>query len=220
MNTAKALKPKSKQRAKKLTRRILKQQHDWHEWEQSEWKQLNQYEEQDTFGPPCQLPSGANCLSLLWTYVIKDGSGIKKARCVCNGKPSNPGTVTWGHTYAKALDQVGHRIFWAGVAAKNFIVRGSDASNAFAEAPPPKHPLYVRIDQPFREWWLKCKNRHNIPEGYVMRVKKALQGHPESPRLWATLIHNILTLKIGLKSTTHEQCLYHGTFKGKEVLFL
>ena len=54
-----------------------------------------------------------------------------------------------------------------------------------------------------------------------MKVLKALQGHPESPRLWATLIiHNILTKEIGLVSTTHEQCLYHGTYKGKEVLFL
>ena len=53
-----------------------------------------------------------------------------------------------------------------------------------------------------------------------MCVKKALQGHPVSPRLWATLIHNILTKDLGLKSTTHEQCLYHGEFDGKEVLFL
>ena len=78
MNTAHTLKPKSKHCAKKLMRRILKQQHDWHKWEQSEWKQLNQYEEQETFGPPCHLPLGANCLSLLWTYVVKDGSGISK----------------------------------------------------------------------------------------------------------------------------------------------
>ena len=219
IKAAQELKPKSKQRGKKLTRRKLLQQDDWDDWKHSEWKQLDQYETQDTFGEPCILPTGANCLSLLWTYLIKDGSGIKKARCVCNGRPNNPGTVTWGHTYAKALDQVGHRVFWAAIAAKNFIVRGSDASNAFAEAPPPKHPLYVKVDTPYREWWIS-KGRPPIPEGYVMRVQKALQGHPESPRLWATLIHNILTKELGLTSTTHEQCLYHGQFKGKEVLFL
>ena len=219
IRAAQELKPKNKQRGKKLTRRILLKQDDWDDWKNSEWKQLDQYEAQDTFGEPCILPRGANCLSLLWTYLIKDGSGIKKARCVCNGRPNNPGTVTWGHTYAKALDQVGHRVFWAGIAAKNFIVRGSDASNAFVEAPPPKHPLYVKVDTPYREWWIS-KGRPPIPEGYVLRVQKALQGHPESPRLWATLIHNILTKELGLVSTTHEQCLYQGTFKGKEVLFL
>ena len=106
IKAAQELKPKNKQRSKKLTRRILIKQDDWEDWKQSEWKQLDQYEAQDTFREPCILPSGSNCLSLLWTYLIKDVSGIKKARCVCNGRPNNPGTVTWGHTYAKALDQV------------------------------------------------------------------------------------------------------------------
>ena len=210
--------PKGKKRKSRLTRRVLQKQDDWNDWHQSEFKQLDQYEQQNTFGPPNPLPPDANCLSLLWTYILKD-DGTKKARCVCNGRPSDPNTVTWGHTYAKALDHVGHRIFWSAIAHKNFIVRGSDASNAFAEAPPPKHPLYVKIDQQFREWW-KSKGRGAIPEGYVLKVQKALQGHPESPRLWATLIHTILIEHLGLKPTTHEECLYHGYFNGKEVLFL
>lgn len=41
------------------------------------------------------------------------------------------------------LDHVGSCIFWASVTIKNFIVRGADASNAFAEAQPPKISLYV-----------------------------------------------------------------------------
>ena len=77
--------------------------------------------------------------------MIKD-DGTHKARCVCNGRPNNPGTVTWGYTYAKALDHVGNRIFWSICALQNYVVRGSDASNAFAEADPPKAPLYVTID--------------------------------------------------------------------------
>ena len=210
----------SQDKPAKLTRKYLREQPEWQEWLSSEWKQLDQYEAQETFGTPCPLPFGANCLSLLWTYIIKqDESKTKKARCVCNGRPNNPGTVTWGYTYAKALDHVGHRIFWAAVAEKNFIVRGCDASNAFAEAPPPKHPLYVRIDRPFREWW-ESKGRPPIPSGYVLPVQKALQGHPEAPRLWATLIDRILTKDLGLKATTHENCLYHGYLEGKEIIFL
>ena len=55
-----------------------------------------------------------------------------------------------------------------------------------------------------------------------MRIKKALQGHPESPRLWAILIDDIIQ-KLNLKSCTHEPNLYYsndynGT--GKEVLLL
>ena len=164
---------------KKLTRRYLQKQIDWLDWFKSEHKQLNQYEEQSTFGKPEPYPIGANLLNLLWTYLVKD-DGTKKARCVCNGSPKMSGTVTLGETYAASLDQTAARIFWASAAIRNFVVIGADASNAFAEAPPPQAPLYVTIDKPYREWW-KSKNRPPIPEGYVLRVKGALQGHPESP---------------------------------------
>ena len=214
----KGILPKSKQRSTKLTRRKLMKLDTWDTWQQSEYKQLQQYEDQSTFGAPGPLPDKANCLDLLWTYNVKD-DGTHKARCVCNGRPNNPGTVTWGYTYAKSLDQVGNRVFWAVAALRNYIVRGSDASNAFAEADPPKHPLYVTIDAPFRDWWAS-KNRPPIPKHHVLKVQKALQGHPESPRLWANLIHKIITKHIGLKSTTHEPCLYSGTYKGKDVMFL
>ena len=67
-------------RPKKLSRRFLKEQPEWTERLLSEWKQLDQYEAQSTFGDPCPLPSGANCLSLLWTYVIKsDPQKTKKS---------------------------------------------------------------------------------------------------------------------------------------------
>ena len=217
---AKGILPKSKSRKNKLTRRKLKllPESEWAIWLESEHKQLQQYEDQQTFGKPCPLPPGANCLPLLWTYLKKD-DGRSKARLVCNGAPSKKGSVTLGQTYAAALEQSGNRIFWAAAAAKNMVVYGADASNAFAEAPPPKAPLYVRIDTPFREWW-KSKGRPDLPKDYVLPVQKALQGHPESARLWADLIHGILKEKLNLKECKHEQCLYRGCYKGTEVLFL
>ena len=63
------------------------------------------------------------------------------------------GTVTLGETYAASLDQTAGRVFWATAVLRNLVVIGADASNAFAEAPPPIAPLYVTIDKPFREWW-------------------------------------------------------------------
>ena len=126
---------------------------NWQQWKESEFKQLNQYEDQDTFGPPCKLSVSANCLDLLWTYIIKDeGEGKKqlKARCVCNGKPSNKNTVIFGHdTFTKMLDHIRSRMFWAAAAMKNFVIQGADALNAFAEASAPKIPLCVRINQLF-----------------------------------------------------------------------
>ena len=71
-------KPISLKQQKKLTRRILKQLPDWEDWKFSEFKQLDQYHDQDTFGKPEPCPNSANLLSLLWCYLVKD-DGRKKA---------------------------------------------------------------------------------------------------------------------------------------------
>ena len=218
INAAKAILPKNKRSSNKLTRRKLKNMETWPEWQQSEYKQLDQYYDQQMFGEPCRLPAGANVLDLLWTYLVKT-DGTKKARCVCNGQPKFKGTVVFGYTFAKMLDHVGSRIFWGTVAAKNLIVRGADASNAFAEANAPDIPLYVRIDNQYREWYLKRFNK-TIPPNYVLPVQKALQGHPESSRLWALHMDKILKTKFNLKPTTHEGCLYQGKYKNEDILFL
>lgn len=210
--------PKGKRRGLKLTRRKLIKQDDWNEWKTSEHKQLNQYEAQQTFGQPCAPPPNSNILPLLWTYLIKD-DGTKKARCVCNGAPSKKGSVTLGATYAASLEQTGARIFWAAAALSNFRVYGADVSNAFAEAPPPKAPLFVTIDTQYHEW-NAAKGRPPIPKDHVLPVQGALQGHPESPRLWAILINDLLVNKLKFKPTTHEPCLYRGEHNGHKLLFL
>jgi hypothetical protein len=64
------------------------------------------------------------------------------------------------------------------------------------------------------------KGRGEIPEGHVLKANRALQGHPESARLWAKLIDGILKEKLNLKATTHEPCLYSGSFDGVNILFL
>ena len=55
----------------KLTRKLLQQRPDWNDWQESEYKQLDQYKDQDTFGEPEPRPKGANLLNLLWCYLIK-----------------------------------------------------------------------------------------------------------------------------------------------------
>ena len=207
---------------KKLTRRYLLKQDDWDDWKNSEFKQLDQYYAQNTLGKPTKLPPGANLLPLLWTYLIKD-DGTKKARCVCNGSPRMRGSVTLANTYAGSLEQTGGRIFWALTAMFNFITIGADASNAFAEAPAPKAPLFVSIDQPYRDWYKsRFPNEPELPPDAVLPVHGALQGHPEAARLWAKLIDRIIK-QLGLKATTHEPCIYstnNYNNTGKRVLFL
>jgi len=108
------------------------------------------------FGDLTIVVNKANILSLLWTYLVK-ADGTKKARCCCNGNPGRKGSITLAHTYVACVEQPAQRVYWGLVVLRNFIDIGADASNAFAEAPPPKAPLYVLVDRPYREWYKRKK---------------------------------------------------------------
>ena len=96
---------------------------------------------------------------------------------------------------------------------------GADVSNAFTEAPPPKQGFYIRTDRAFNEWWVQHKKLPSIPPGHVIPILSAMQGHPESPRLWEKHADEILQ-DIGLTPTVHEPCLYSGNINGQRVLFM
>ena len=131
------------------------------EWSVSEFKQLNQYHAQDMFGAVIKRPPQFNVLPLIWTYPVKS-EGTKKSQCVCNGSPTRQFSVTLAHTYAAALDQFGACSFWAITALHNYIVYGTNATNAFTKAPPPKVPLYITIDAPFNHGGNKYLNDHQL----------------------------------------------------------
>ena len=204
-----------------LTRTKLIKQDDWKEWESAEKDQLGLYKTQNMFSPPTKLPNqhGINVLAMIWVYLIKT-CGRKKARCVANGNPHQKGSVTLANTYAACLEQAGARIFWATCAAKNKLVYGADMSNAFAEAPAPKAPLYLKVDVAYKNWWYN-KTGEKLEGDYYMKVQHAIQGHPESPRLWQLFIDEILT-KIGFRATTHEPCVYklHNEIFKEEIFLL
>mmetsp|Transcript_10383 Transcript_10383/g.14952 ORF Transcript_10383/g.14952 Transcript_10383/m.14952 type:complete len:1434 (-) Transcript_10383:2326-6627(-) len=205
--------------AQAFTKKQIMQRDDWTEWEDGQFKQLDMYWNQGMFSNPLPLPKNSNALRMLWRFNLK-ACGTKKSRMVCNGSPNQKGTVTLGHTYANALDAASERLFWAIVANEGLIAIGADVSNAFAEAPAPKAPLFLYIDDTFREWWVRHLGKDPIPlECNAVRVHNAIQGHPESPRLWEKHIDKILQ-DLGLKPTTHEPCLYSGEIHGKRILFL
>jgi hypothetical protein len=202
----------------KLTRRILMTQDDWSDWEQSEWKQLDQYEKQFMFGTPCPMQKRDAVFNLIWSYAVKVEDGRKKARCTCDGSTRGGAVRVLDHTHANSIDQTGSRIFYGLAAVENLLVFGSDVSNAFGEAPPPKQGFFIRPDKAFHGWW-KSKGRPPIPDGYIVPVQAAMQGHPESPRLWEKHIDKILHRKLHFKPTIHEPCLYSGIFDGFCILF-
>ena len=143
----------------------------------------------------------------------------KKSRCTMDGSARNGKVRILGHTYANCVEHAGARIFYAASAVENLTIYGSDVSNAFGEAPAPKQGAFILPDRAFYQWWTKHKGRERIPPGYVVPVQRAMQGHPESPRLWEKHIDDILK-DIGLVPTVHEPCLYHGKIDGKRILFL
>ena len=203
---------------KSFTKKQLLQRPDWQAWRESQWKQLDQYHNQDMFSEPQPLRLGMSASFMLWTYLMKM-CGTKKARMVYNGA-RNRSANTLGHTYANSLDAPSERLFWALVASMGLIAVGADVSNAFAEAPPPEAPLYMYIDENYRDWWANHMKRPPIPKEYnVVRVNRAIQGHPESPRLWEKHIDRILK-DVGPTPATHEPCLYRGTVEGQSIFFL
>jgi len=116
----------------------LKQRSEWEEWHQSNFKMLDQYQNQGMFSAPQALPKAANALHMLWTYFLKL-CGTRKSRMGCNGSPRQKGTLTLGHTYANALDAASIHLFWSIVADERLIAKGADVSNAFAEVFHQKH---------------------------------------------------------------------------------
>ena len=94
-------------------------------------------------------------------------------------------------------------------AALNLYCKGYDVGNAFAEAPAPVDPFFMHQDAQFHQWWEEELGQKLIPDGHVIPIFKALQGHPKPPRLWDKHITKILTTKLGFRATNHEPYLYH-----------
>ena len=130
-------------RAHKLTRGILLKQSDWQDWQNSEFLQLDQYELQGMFGDLVLVSSNYAVFNLVWTYVIKEVDGRKKARCTCDGSTRGGQVRVLDHTYANSPDQTCTRILYALAAAENLVIYGANVSNAFAEAPPPQQGFYL-----------------------------------------------------------------------------
>ena len=54
----------------------------------------------------------------------------------------------------------------------------------------------------------------------VLPVKHALQGHPESGKMWMKMIDNILIKELGFRTTTHNRCIYLQEKDGESQLLL
>jgi hypothetical protein len=83
------------------------------------------------------------------------------------------------------------------------------------------------VEQPIQRLFFALAAANNMKDRFgtvlgrhlVLPVLHALQGHPESGRLWETIIKAIiLHPTVAFKSTTHDRTIYRGTFKNEDVL--
>ncbi len=137
------------------------------------------------FGDPTEVDLDAAVFFTVWTYAIKALDGWYNAQCTCDGSPCSKQARILDETHANCVDQTGTRIFCSILAAENLLIFGADVSNAFAEAPPPKQEFFIILDKAFLEWWVNHKKRPPIPDGHIIPILSAMQGHPgESLHLW------------------------------------
>jgi hypothetical protein len=169
------------------------------------------------FGEPVKVKDRSNIFFLVWTYNIKDVNGQKKARCACDGSSRGGRVRILDYTHANCIDHVASRIFYGVAAAENMQVWGADVGNAFAEAPPPKQGFYIQPDRAFKEWWT-ARGHKPIADDEVIPVMRAMQGHPESPRLWEKHCDGLIR-EMGFVPTVHEPCLYLGEIDGERCIF-
>jgi hypothetical protein len=108
------------------------------------------------------------------------------------------------------------RLFFAICAKEGYFVIKVDATNAYANSPPPDQPTFVYIDEQYADWYAVTYGI-DISRDNVLPVQHALQGHPESGSLWERFLNKVLA-RHGFVSTTHERSIYTGVFDGFRML--
>ena len=198
-----------------FTRRKLKRLTNWKDWLLAETKQLDSMAKQEMYGPPVHPPPGAIILRQHWNYSIKS-DGTRKARNCCDGSPRAAPELKLANTYSSCIEQPIMRLFFALCAIEGYLSIKVDATNAYANSPPPDQPTYVFIDEQYVDWYFTTHGI-TLSRDYVLPVQHALQGHPESGALWERFLNKVLS-RHGFVSTTHERSIYKGTFDGFKML--
>jgi hypothetical protein len=205
-----------------FTRRKLKKLKTWPDWQQGEFQQLDHFHSLNMYGKPVPRPKGAIVLLRPhWQYQIKR-DGTRRSRNCCDGSSprSAPTLHAVSSTYSSCVEQPIQRLFFALAAQMGYNTYGGDAQDAYAHSPPPEHPTFMQIDDAYAEWYAHRFGIH-LDRDHVLPVQHALQGHPESGRLWEEHINRILLgPKLKFTTTTHDRTIYRTVYKGHKILLL
>ena len=174
------------------------------------------------FGEDIECPLEENTVILRshWQYHVKR-DGQHRARQCCNGlKQVAPILHALAKTYASCVKHPIQQQFLTLAAKQNFLLFGGDSKDAFAHSPAPEVLTFMMIDNQYYEWYFHHFKK-KLDKSRVLPVLCALQGHPESGKLWKRYINNILmSPTFNFKHTTHDRTIYQTTFKGNKVLLL
>ena len=199
-----------------FTRRNLLRLPNWPEWQSGEFKQLDSMAKQQMYGEACYPPPDAIILRQHWNYSLK-ADGTRKALNCCDGSPRAAPQLKLANTYSSCIEQPPcMQLFFTLCAHEGYISLKVDATNAYANSPPPDQPTFVFIDNQYADWYLA---RYGVKLfcDMVLPVQHNLQGHPESGALWEKFVHRVIA-RHGFMSTTHEQSIYQGIYKGHRML--
>ena len=81
----------------------------------------------------------------------------------------------------------------------------------FAHIPGPSFTTFVFIDDQFYDCYIQIFV-HNIDREKFLPVLRSLQVHPESGRMWESIINHILN-GMGLTNTTHDRTIFRAVYK-------
>lgn len=182
----------------------------WDQWLAGEKKQIDQFTTQGMFGEPtnrCYLPDNAIILRPHWQYLVKR-NGVRRSRMCCNGsKVAAPQLHAVASTWSSCVVLPIQRLFLGMCNNLGLIIYGGDATDAYPHSPAP-NDTYLAVDEAYSDWYEQKYNK--CPDWQqVLPVYHALQGHPESGKMWMNMIDNILIKEMGFRTTTHDRCIYH-----------
>jgi hypothetical protein len=162
----------------KFNGRSIQKQSDWHEWRDSEWVQMDNYDRQGMFGTPCTAPIDALIFFWVWFYSIKPHeNNRKKVRVVCDCSTRGGKIMIHGATYAPTPQQIEFRIQISIATTLGMFLWHADVSNAFVKTDWPNQMYYMRCESIFREWWTARHPDTPLPTDAVTPINKNLQGH-------------------------------------------
>jgi hypothetical protein len=171
-------------------------------WRESEIDEFKSHEENNTFGPPVDLPQGFRAIPTALVFKTKR-CGRRKVRVVIRGYRMMAG-LDFNETFAPVARVTSFRILLAIAANKDWELVLGDVKTAFL-ASKMDTEVYITLPPAFNN-----NKSLNLPDRNSVtfhRLNKGVPGIPQGSHLFNLLAHDTLT-KLGFVRASDDYCLY------------